>query len=292
MYLKIEGRRQPQTWIQREQIPKRIKNQTSAGAAGLRRRAEDQLQPGPPKTGLPRSCDETQRLLKDLQALTEANTELEAFNASVSHDLCTPLTAINGYCQVLTALCSDRLDDQSKTYLHGIYDATLRMKQLITSLLDFSRISRAELRREPIDLSEMAKEVAAELKFAAPQRRVAFRIAKGITVNGDPALCRSVLDNIIGNAWKYSVGRGKTVINLGTTRLAGKTVYFVRDNGPGFDMALADRLFAPFQRIPGTAVEGHGIGLATVDRIVRRHGGRIWAESKPGEGAAFFFTME
>ena len=126
----------------------------------------------------------------------------------------------------------------------------------------------------------------------APERSVAFLIAKGITINGDPGLWRCVLDNLIGNAWKHSAGREKTVIAVGRTNLGGRPAYFVRDNGPGFDMALADGLFLPFQRVPGTASEGHGIGLATVDRIVRRNGGRVWAESQPGAGATFYFTME
>lgn len=291
MYMEIADRRQPQKSAKKDYTARTNKKQLAAAAA-LHPGAEHQVRATGSETGFPLSHDETRKLLKDMQALTEANTELEAFNASVSHDLCTPLTAINGYCQVLNSLCSDQLDDQSTSYLRGIYDATLRMKQLIESLLDFSRISRVPLNREPVDLSGMAQEVAAELQSTAPERRVTFRIAKGIRVEGDPGLCRSVLDNIIGNAWKYSLGREKTVIAFGMTRLAEKAVYFVQDNGPGFDMALADRLFVPFERIPGTAVKGHGIGLATVDRIIRRHGGQIWAESKPGGGATFCFTME
>ena len=291
MYLEIEGRRQTQKWVPGDPTTKRSKNQL-AGGAGLRRRAEDQLAAGGPQTGAPLSYAETQRLLKELQVLREANAELEAFNATVSHDLCSPLTAINGYCQLLTGLCSDQLDEESMGYLGSVFDATLRMKQLVASLLDFSRINGVALRREKVELSEVAREVAAELNLAAPKRRVSFRIAPGITLHGDRGLCRSVLDNLIGNAWKYSAGRDDTVIEFGVTQRAGKQLCFVRDNGPGFDMALADRLFAPFQRLPGTTVEGHGIGLATVDRIVRRHGGRVWAESKPGRGATFFFTME
>lgn len=288
MYLRTEGRRQAQKWLHRDQRTK-ANHSPPAGAVALRRRAEDQSKP---EAGFPLSFDDTQRLLKELQSLTKANAELDAFNAAVSHDLCTPLTAINGYCQVLTGLCSDQLDDQSKEYLQGVYQATLRMRQMISSLLVFSRINGAPLQPESIDLSLVAKDVAEELKIAAPERRVSFRIASGITVNGDLGLCRSVLDNLVGNAWKYSVGRRHAVIQFGAVQRAGKQVCFVRDNGPGFDIALADTLFVPFQRIPGADVAGHGIGLATVDRIVRRHGGRVWAESKPGEGATFFFTME
>jgi signal transduction histidine kinase len=166
------------------------------------------------------------------------------------------------------------------------------MKELISSLLEFSRVTHTALRRERIDLSGMAGAVTGDLRLAAPQRAVEIRISKGITGNGDPGLWRSVLDNLIGNAWKFSAGREQTVIEFGRTRKAGRPVYFVRDNGPGFDMALADQLFAPFRRAPETGVEGHGIGLATVDRIVRRHGGQVWAESAPGAGATFYFTME
>ena len=290
MYLGTERRDQDKKWMQgNNRTPKKAKE--PGGTAGAPR-SEDPVKTKAPSTGFPLSYEETQRLLKELQVLKEANAELEAFNATVSHDLCSPITAINGYCQVLTGICSDQLDDQAKEYLGSIYDATLNMKQLIASLLDFSRITQVALRREKIDLSKVAHEVFARLQLSEPERRVTFRIAPGITVDGDPALCRSVLDNIIGNAWKHSFGREKTLIEFGMTRLAGKPVCFVRDNGPGFDMASADRLFAPFQRIPGTAVEGHGIGLATADRIIRRHGGRIWAESTPNQGATFFFALK
>jgi signal transduction histidine kinase len=224
--------------------------------------------------------------------LASANSDLEAFNFTVSHDLCTPLTAISGYCQVLNELCKDRLDAQTLGYLREVCEGTLRMKQLIAALLDFSRIARVNLCREKFDLSKIAEAVAAGLKLGAPGSRNAFHITQGITGHGDAGLWRIVLDNLIGNAWKYCADREGTVISVGVTEIAGERACFVRDNGPGFDMAFADRLFAPFQRIPGVDVEGHGIGLATVERIVRRHGGRIWADSKSGQGACFFFTME
>jgi signal transduction histidine kinase len=173
-----------------------------------------------------------------------------------------------------------------------MYEGTLRMNRLIDTLLDFSRVTRVEMHRKSVDLSAIAEDVTAELQLAAPECRVMFRIAAGIVVNGDPALLRVVLDNLIGNAWKYAGSREGAVIEFGVTEVDGKRACFVRDNGPGFDMALADKLFLPFQRLAGTDVEGHGIGLATVERVVRRHGGRIWAESKPGEGASFFFTFD
>lgn len=291
MLMETESHNQKHKWIAGDRRTN-INRKQPGGACEARRRAEDQLVAAAPETGASLSYQHTQRLLKELQVLTRANAELEAFNATVSHDLCTPITAINGYCQLLAGICRDQLDDQAKEYLGSIYDATLQMKRLIASLLHFSSVGRVELHREKVDLSGLADETAAQLHSSAPQRLVTFRIARGITAESDPGLCRSVLDNIMGNAWKYSLGREKTVIEFGVTKQAGKPVCFIRDNGPGFDMALADAIFAPFRRIPGAAVEGHGIGLATVERIVRRHGGRVWAESKPGRGATFFFTMQ
>jgi signal transduction histidine kinase len=165
------------------------------------------------------------------------------------------------------------------------------MDRLIDTLLDFSRVTRVEMHRKSVDLSAMANAVATELKLAEPENQSTFRIATGIAAEGDPDLLRVVLDNLIGNAWKYAGSREGAVIEFGVTEVDGKPACFVRDNGPGFDMARADKLFLPFQRLAGTDVAGHGIGLATVEKIVRRHGGRVWAESKPGEGATFFFTF-
>ena len=224
--------------------------------------------------------------------LQEANFELEAFNYTVSHDLCNPLTSINGFSLVLLRICENQIDEESKGYLKGIHQSALRMQRIIVSLLDFSRAAHVGICREAMDLSEMAKAAVAQLKLSAPESRVVFRISEGITCTGDAGLCRIAMDNLLDNSWKYSGGRAGTVIEFGTTELGGKPVYFVCDNGPGFDLAQAGKLFSPFQRIPGMAARGHGIGLATVKRIVKRHGGRVWAESSPGEGATFFFTLE
>jgi len=224
--------------------------------------------------------------------LEHANIELEAFNYTVSHDLCGPLTTINGFSEILMGICKDQLDENSRGYLQGIHQGTLRMKKLIASLLDFSRVTRGGLHRKTFDLSAMAKAVAADLRVAHPESRVTFLVGEGLMGNGDAGLCRIVLDNLMGNAWKYSVNRVGTIIEFGMTELGGKPVCFVCDNGPGFDMAHAGKLFVPFQRIPGSDVAGNGIGLATVKRIVKRHGGRVWAESSPGEGATFFFILE
>ena len=226
------------------------------------------------------------------EKLEQANQELEAFNCSVSHELCTPLTTIGGFAEVLQNLHKGKLDEQSTHCLQGISEGALRMKRLIGALLDFSRVTRVELHRERFDLSAMAQAVAFELKQTDPDGYLSFLIPKGLKLKGDLGLCRIVLDNLIGNAWKHAAHRAHTVIEIGMTELAGKPVCFVCDNGPGFSMAEAGRLFLPFQRIPGIEAVGHGIGLATVKRIVKRHGGRVWAESSPGEGATFFFTLE
>jgi PAS domain S-box-containing protein len=243
-----------------------------------------------------RQLEETLEILHtDLLAraaeLESANIELDAFNYSVAHDLRNPLTIIHGYCQVMQDLYGDRLDEQGKEYIREMHEGTLRMNRLIDTLLDFSRVTRVEMHRKSVDLSAMANAVATERKLAEPENQSTFRIATGIAAEGDPDLLRVVLDNLIGNAWKYAGSREGAVIEFGVTEVDGKPACFVRDNGPGFDMARADKLFLPFQRLAGTDVEGHGIGLATVEKIVRRHGGRVWAESKPGEGATFFFAF-
>jgi light-regulated signal transduction histidine kinase (bacteriophytochrome) len=224
--------------------------------------------------------------------LEAANIELEAFNFSVSHDLRRPLTAINSYCQVVQELCGSKLDEQCRGYIREMYEGTLRMNRLIDTLLEFSRVTRIEMRHEKVDLSRMAEEVALGLKMSEPERRGTFRSAAGITADCDRDLVRVVLENLIGNAWKFAGNLEETVIEFDVTVVDGKPACFVRDNGPGFNMAHAEKMFIPFQRLPGSNVEGSGIGLATVERIVRRHGGRTWAESEPGKGATLFFTLE
>jgi signal transduction histidine kinase len=224
--------------------------------------------------------------------LETANRELEAFNYTVSHDLRRPLTIINGYSQIIQEHCCARLSGECREYLREISDETMRMNRLIDTLLDFSRIMRTEMKLETIDLSGMAKRVAAELKSAEPERRVEFLIAEGITVTGDANLLLIALENLLGNAWKYTGQKEEGVIEVGTTVKNGKSVVFVRDNGMGFDMAFAEKIFLPFQRLPGAeAFRGSGIGLATVERIVRRHGGDVWAEGEKERGATFFFAL-
>ncbi|MCL5961232.1 MAG: ATP-binding protein, partial [Chloroflexi bacterium] len=187
----------------------------------------------------------------------------------------------------------DRLDATGQGYLQRVFTATGRMSLLIDGLLDLSRLSRNEIRREPLDLSEMAREVAAGLRSAQPEREMKFVCADGVTAEGDPQLLRVVLENLLGNAWKFTAKRPKATIHFGVTEEGGKKAYFVRDDGAGFDATYADKLFVPFQRLHGSKeFPGTGIGLATVMRIVRRHGGRIWAEGAVEQGATFYFTLQ
>jgi PAS domain S-box-containing protein len=224
--------------------------------------------------------------------LESANRELEAFSYTVSHDLRAPLTHISLCCQVMTTLYCENLDEQCKNYLLEIYHAVARMNQLISSLLDFACISRGELNRETVHLTEMAAAIAADLQSDKTNRQVTFTIAEEIWGHGDANLLRVVLANLLGNAWKYTGKKERAVIEFGATEYEGRRAFFVRDNGAGFDMEQADKLFVAFQRLhSGKEFDGHGIGLATVQRIINRHGGRIWAEGEVGKGATFFFTL-
>jgi PAS domain S-box-containing protein len=221
-----------------------------------------------------------------------ANQELEAFNYSVAHDLRKPLTVISGYSQMIKALCQADLTEECKGYLQEIFNSTGRMNKMIEALLNFANAARFQVRRRDVDLTALAEEVAAELAFAEPHRQVKFKIGAGIKGETDPDLMRVVLGNLLGNAWKYTSKREDAVIEFGAMDKDGKKAYFVRDNGAGFDPAEAEKLFTPFCRLePGKEVAGMGIGLATVERIVKRHGGEVWAEGEPGKGASFYFTL-
>ncbi|MBI4661941.1 MAG: PAS domain S-box protein [Verrucomicrobia bacterium] len=224
--------------------------------------------------------------------LEAANKELEAFSYSVSHDLRAPLRAIDGFSQALQEDCADRLDEPSQKHLGRIREATRRMGQLIDGLLQLSRITRSDIRSEPVNLSELAEGAVEELKQLEPQRQVEFALQPGLVVLGDPRLLRVVLTNLLDNAWKFSRKNPQARVEFGMTEQDGQCVLFVRDNGAGFDMAYSDRLFGAFQRLhPKSEFEGTGIGLATVQRIVHRHGGQIWAEAAPNQGATFYFTL-
>ena len=232
------------------------------------------------------------RVIERTQELAVANKELESFSYSVSHDLQAPLRGMAGFSQILLEEYADKLDEQGKDYIKRLDAARKRMSQLIEDLLNLSRMMRREMQRQTVDLSQLARSVAAELQERQPHRRVTFRIAKGVTVDGDERLLRVVLENLLGNAWKFTAKCHPASIELGVLELEGEWSYFVRDNGVGFDMAYADKLFTPFQRLHGvTEFEGTGIGLATVGRIINRHGGRVWAEGEVEAGATFYFTL-
>jgi signal transduction histidine kinase len=225
--------------------------------------------------------------------LESANRELEAFCYSVSHDLRAPLRSIDGFSLALLEDNAGRLTQGGKTQLERVRAATVRMGTLIDDLLDLSKITRSEMRRETVDLSQLAGTIFSELHSAQPDRSVEFDIAPGLQVKGDPRLIRIALHNLLGNSWKFTSKREHARIEFGRTNSNGTSSFFVTDNGAGFDPAYAGRLFGAFQRLHTTAdFPGTGVGLATVQRIVHRHGGEIWATSTPDQGATFFFTLE
>jgi PAS domain S-box-containing protein len=238
-----------------------------------------------------------QQLHRDLQQraveLEATNRELEAFSYSVSHDLRSPLRSIDGFGQALLEDCASRLDDQGRHYLNRIRSSTQHMGQLIDDLLKLSRATRTEIRREPVDLTQLAQSVITGLEIAEPDRKVECRVQASMVVDGDPRLLRIVLENLIGNAWKFTSRTAQARIDMASfPDGADNRAYYVRDNGAGFDMAYVDKLFGVFQRLHTPAeFPGTGIGLATVQRIIHRHGGRAWAESEGGKGASFYFTL-
>ena len=233
-----------------------------------------------------------EELRRNAAELLAANSELDAFAYSVSHDLRTPLRSIDGFSQVLLEDYAARLDDAGRDSLHRVRAASQRMGMLIDDLLKLARVTRAELRTGIVDLSAMAQDVATELQRSAPERRIEFVIAPGITARGDVRLLRVVLDNLLGNSWKYTAKQPRPRIEFSMRTENGEPVYAVRDNGAGFDMKYADKLFGVFQRLHSTAdFEGTGVGLATVRRIVTRHGGRVWAVAAVDQGATFYFTL-
>ena len=224
--------------------------------------------------------------------LEAANRELEAFSYSVSHDLRAPLRAIDGFSEALLEESGERLDENGKRYLGRVRAGAQRMAQLIDELLSLSRISQKPLDRSNVDLSEIAADVFTALARAEPDRQVAFAVPAQVRADADEGLIRVVLENLIGNAWKFTSKREGARIEFGVRNDNGKPEYFVRDNGTGFDMAYAGKLFGAFQRLHSEReFPGTGIGLATVARIVRRHGGDIRAEGRVGEGATFWFTL-
>lgn len=247
-----------------------------------------------------RAQEEIKRLNEELEErvavrtreLLAANQELEAFSYSVSHDLRAPLRSIDGFSQALLEDCGALLDQTGEDYLGRIRAATRRMGGLIDDLLALAHVSRYEMGRERVDLSGLARSIGEQLSRSEPQRQLTYTVAKGLTTGGDPHLLRLVLENLLGNAWKFTAKHPQARIEFGAKVESGEPIYFVRDDGVGFSMAYADKLFRPFQRLHSTAeFEGSGVGLATVHRIVQRHGGRAWAEGALEQGATFYFTL-
>lgn len=224
--------------------------------------------------------------------LSRALGEIEAFNYSVSHDLRTPLRAINGFSSALLEDYHDRLDETGRNFLGRIVASCQKMGELIDDLLKLSRITKQEMRKEPVDLSALSREIIDSLREEQPKREVEVRIADGLKAEGDPRLLSVALENLLQNAWKFTSQKKKAAIEVGKTVEDGQPVFFVRDNGAGFDMAFAENLFGVFQRLhKSTEFEGTGIGLATVRRIIERHGGSVWATAALDQGATFYFSV-
>ena len=231
-------------------------------------------------------------LEKEIAVRKAANKELEAFSYSVSHDLRTPLRAINGFSKAVIEDYADKLDDEGKRMLNVISDNAKKMGQLIDDLLAFSRIGRQELKRKEIDMQALANAVALDLKQTVSGKTVHFDIKPMGTATGDSSMVRQVIINLLSNAIKFSEPRDSINIEIGSSTEEHDCVYYVKDHGVGFDMQYADKLFGVFQRLHSQEqFEGTGVGLALVQRIVHRHGGRIWAEGKVNEGATFYFTL-
>lgn len=232
-------------------------------------------------------------LTRRASELESINHELEAFSYSVSHDLRAPLRAMDGFSRILLDEYAERLDAKGRDRLERIRAATQRMGNLIDDLLELSRVSRSSVQREPVDLTALAQEVMEELRRVEPRRSLRFTVQPGLGVEADARLLRVVMQNLLGNAWKYTGKNAEAVIEVGETRSQGERVFCVCDNGVGFDMAYAGKLFGAFQRLhDASEFPGSGIGLATVQRIIRKHGGRIWGESEVGVGTAFYFTLQ
>jgi PAS domain S-box-containing protein len=230
--------------------------------------------------------DELDRLVR------ERTAELESFAYSVSHDLRAPLRAIDGFSHALLEDNAAQLDAAGQDHLRRVREAAQRMSSLIDDLLQLSRIGRADLASVPCDLGTITDEIIASLREREPSRDITVTVQRGLVVRGDPRLLRIALDNLVGNAWKFTARTARPTIELDSIQHDGQPAYVVRDNGAGFDMRYAQKLFAPFQRLHGVdEFAGTGIGLATVKRIIARHGGQVWAESKPAEGASFYFTV-
>jgi PAS domain S-box-containing protein len=229
---------------------------------------------------------------KRTHELLAANKELEAFAYSVSHDLRAPLRAIDGFSRAILEDYASKLDDEGADFLKRIRNASQKMARLIDDMLKLSRLTRDSMQYTPVNMSEIADEIIKEHKESEPGREVEFINTPGLIINGDHQLLHAALENLLGNAWKFTSLKNDAQIEFGTEQIDGKRVYFIRDNGAGFDMNYADKLFGAFQRLhAATEFPGTGIGLAIVQRVITRHGGKIWAESEVDRGSTFFFTL-
>ncbi|MCK9531348.1 MAG: ATP-binding protein [Gammaproteobacteria bacterium] len=232
------------------------------------------------------------RVVERTASLEAANRELEAFSYSVSHDLKGPLRAINGFCHILEEDCAPSLNSHAMRHLARIRTASVRMGELLDGLLMLSHVFRSELAHEPLDIGGMAAEIVQRLRDEAPEREVEVHIHANLTATGDPSLVRLMLENLLENAWKFTAAQRLTRLEVGRSSQAGQDIFYVKDNGSGFDMEYATKLFQPFVRLHSDEeFEGTGIGLATVRRIVQRHGGNVWAEGVPYAGASIYFTF-
>ena len=247
-----------------------------------------------------RAQDKIRRLNEELEekvaqrtsALEALVAEFESFAYCVSHDLRAPLRSIDGFTQILLDTCSDQLDDTGKDCLHRVHVASQRMALLIDDILKLSRLARSEMTYQDVDLSALAHDITQECRKRDPDRQVEFVVASGISARGDPTLLRTVLENLLGNAWKFTSGHERARIEFGRTEVEGQPICFVRDDGAGFDMDYGSKLFGPFQRLHTTdEFPGTGIGLASVKRIINRHAGRVWGTGEVDKGACFYFYL-
>ena len=258
---------------------------------GARRKAEKRIKEQSELLNL-LNTELEQRVAERTAELEAANTELESFSYSVSHDLRAPLRHINGFSLALLEDYSDKLDGVGRDFLKQLREASQEMAQLIDDVLRLARVTRTEMHREEVDLSELAAGVLDELQMTEPNRSITVAVQNGLFAYGDKRLLEIVLTNLLGNAWKFSSKKGAAEITFGREIANENAAYFVRDNGAGFDMEFADKLYGAFQRLHSVnEFEGTGIGLATVRRVINRHGGHIWAEGAVGKGATFYFTL-
>lgn len=289
--LEISERQQAEDLLRqaRDNLEKRVQERTSKLAAANaelirevseRKRAEEDIR------------KLNTQLVQQTAQLSASNKELEAFSYSVSHDLRAPLRGIDGFSQAVLEDYADKLDESGKSFLHRVRAASQRMSQLIDAMLNLARLTRAEIRSQTLDMSGMVGAILEDFHKIEPDRQVEIVVAKNLFATADPQLIRAVLENLLGNAWKFTRQREDARIEFGYEPYKGQPAYFVRDNGAGFDMTYAHKLFGAFQRLHAyTEFPGVGVGLATVHRIIQRHGGQIWADGAVGEGATFHFTL-